>query len=109
MLASALSHSGVSLRQGGLSSLIPAVASTVGIYPDSFLIRRCYHTFANKLCDLHTLKHVYRFIKQNRLTIKSLNVGLFRPAVRHTILKNLIKFSYINLSAKVSPGREAKY
>ena len=65
--------------------MMPDVTSMVGLCPGRFLIRRFYYTFVNRLSDLHTLKHVNIFIKSNRLTIKALYIGLYRPAVRHTI------------------------
>ena len=72
-------------RRGGLSSLLHDVTRTVGVCPGSFFIRRSYYTFVNRLINLYTLKNSNSFLKSNRPTIKSLCIGLFRPAVRHTV------------------------
>ena len=85
VLASALSCLGVIIRWGVLSSIIVAVNITVVIFLGRFFIRRFYYTFANRLCGLRTLKHINIILKENRFAIKSLNMGLFRPAIGYYI------------------------
>ena len=59
-------------------------------------IRGLYYTFVNILCDSYTLKHIKILLKINELTIKALNIGLFRPSIRYSVWKNIIQFIYIN-------------
>ena len=92
----ALSRRGVSIRQDGFSSHIPAVTNTVGILPGRFLIRRFYYTFVNRFWDLHTVKHINRIFKQNGFVTKALNIDLFRPAIKRDVLNIIIQLSYIN-------------
>ena len=80
-LSSTLTCRWVSLRRGGFYSIFPAVTSTVGIFPVGFLIRRFCYTFVNRFWNFHTPKHVNRFLKWNRFSIKALYIGLFRPNV----------------------------
>ena len=42
------------------------------------------------------LKHVKIFLKRDKFATKALNIGLFRPDIRHAVSNNLIQFSYIN-------------
>ena len=85
VLSGALYRLRVSLRRGGLYSLILAVTSTIGIFHCSFFIRRFYYTFVDRFCDLRTLKHVNSLFKWNGFARKDLNIGLFRPAIRHPV------------------------
>ena len=84
-LTSALSCCMVCLRRGGLSSLIPAVTRTVGIWRGNFLIRMFYYTSVNIYFNFHTLKHVISVLKQNRFSTKALNIGLFILDIRHYV------------------------
>ena len=84
-LARALTSNRVSLSIGGLPSLIPAVTSTVGIFPGRFFTRRFYYTFVTRFYYFHTLKYVNRFLEGDRFVIKAMNIGLFRPAIRHDV------------------------
>ena len=88
-IASALTLLWASSWRGGFSSLLPVVTSTVGICPSRFLIRSLYYTFVNRLGNFRTLKHINIFFKRDRLTIKPLYIGLFRPADRHTVKEDL--------------------
>ena len=84
-LSGALSCSGASIRQGGFSYLIPAVTSTVGIFPGRFFIIRFYYTFVNRFCDFRMLKYINSLFISNGFAIKALNIGLFIPSSRHTV------------------------
>ena len=68
-----------------------------------FFIRRLYYTFVNKISNFHTGKQINSFFKTNRLTIKALHIGLFRPAVRHTVWDDFINLFTSILSVKVAP------
>ena len=48
-------------------------------------ITRFYYNLVNRFRDFYELKQVNSLLKRNRLSIKSLHIGLFRLAVRHTI------------------------
>ena len=73
---------------------MPAVTSTVEIFPSRFFIRRFYYTFVNRPVDFHTLKHINSFLKRGRLTIKALYIGLFSPYVRHTVKEDFVYLGY---------------
>ena len=54
------------------------------------------------------LKHINIPFKRNVSTIKALNIGLFRPAIRNDVSKNRIKSSYVNFIKIRSPlGRKS--
>ena len=84
-LAGALTLLRASPWWGNFSSLLPDVTSTVGVWPSRFFIRRFHYTLVNILNNFHTLKHINIPFKSNISTIKVLHIGLFIPAVRHTI------------------------
>ena len=92
-LVSALTHRGVSLWQGVFSSIIPYFTIVVGIFLGRDFIIRFYYTSVNWLGNLHTLKHVNSFLKLKIFKIKSLHIGLIRPAIRHTV--SLKKFDSV--------------
>ena len=73
-----------------------------------FLIRRLYYTFINRLSDFHMLKHINRLLKSNRLKIKALYIGLFIPAVLHTVSEDLIQFGYADLISQILPRKGRK-
>ena len=93
VLASAPIRCGVSIWRGG--SLFPTKSINVEFCLSSFL-RRCNHTFINTFCNFHTLKHVYRFLKRNRLAIKALNIRILGQAVKYTVWNNFSYFSNVN-------------
>ena len=80
-----ITHLGLSIWWGVLSSNFPAVVSAVGICPIRFSIRRFYNYFINKFCYLRAFKHVYSYFKINLFTIRSLHIFLLSPAVGHAV------------------------
>ena len=83
---------------------MPAVTSTVGIYPSRVFIRRFYYTFVNTLSDFHTLKNINSFLKRGRLTIEAFYIGLSRPAVRNTVTDDLVWLGYTNIIIQTCPS-----
>ena len=98
-----LSCCGVSLRQRGFSSIIPAMTSTAGILLGRFFIRKFYYTFVNIFWNFHTLKHSNSLFKQNEFAIKTLNIGFLYDILG--MLFKIILFNSIKsmISDKVAP------
>ena len=83
----------VNIWRGGFSSHFPDVTGTVGIWPSRFFIIGFYYTLINIFWDFRAFKHVNICFKSNIFTIKSLNVQLLAPTIRHIF--NKISFSSV--------------
>ena len=80
-----ITHLGVSMWQGSLSSLFTDVTSTGRICPIILFTGRFYYALISIFYNTHAFKHVNRFIKINRLAVKNLQIRLLAPNIRHTI------------------------
>ena len=89
--------------------LLSVVTSMVGVCPSFIYLIRFQYNFAIRPRNFHKLKHTNTLCKGNKLTIKVLYIGLFTPAVRHTVKEDFILFGTPIISVKFSSGKDVKY
>ena len=72
-------------------------------------IGRFYNTFINRLRNFYAFKYINRFIKSNRLPVKSLQIRLFAPTIGQTISQ--IPFCSVTLIYPdiFAPGNKSNY
>ena len=74
-----------------------------------FFIIILYYTLIDIFRNLRAFKIFNWFLKTNILAVKTLQICLLAPSIRHIISQNFIQFSSFNFSDSDAQGKKFKY